>query len=349
MFEPKYVISEKLLDNIRKIAIIITELNYKRFPKVILLEMERNAREVSAYSSTSIEGNPLPLTDVKKILKNTPQNIRNSEREVLNYNKVLIYLNELLNLGQLNMSISLILKIQKGVTEKLLSKYQSGYFRKEPVVVNNPKIRKIVYLPPDYKDVQPLMKDLVDFVESHSSKIDPLILAGIFHKQFVVIHPFVDGNGRTARLATKVLLASMGLDTFNLFSFENYYNNNVSKYFDEVGLIGNYYDLERKIDFTRWLEYFTDGILDELLRVKKILETVSVNPEIELKPHHQKLITYLEKHGYINDLQYSKLVKRAKATRNLDFNKMMKLDVIERFGKGKNTYYKLKITHPTRI
>lgn len=342
MFEPKYAISEKLLGNIRKITVVITELNYKKFPKVILLEMERSAREVSAYSSTSIEGNPLPLTDVKRILKNAPVNARNSEREVLNYNKVLVYLNELLNLGQLKMSTSLILKIQKGITEKLLSKYQNGHFRKEPVVVNNPKLRKVVYLPPDYKDVQPLIKDLVNFVQSHRLKIDSLILAGIFHKQFVIIHPFVDGNGRTARLATKVLLASMGLDTFNLFSFENYYNQNVSKYFEEVGLIGNYYGLEGKIDFTRWLEYFTDGILDELLRVKKILETAGVNPEMELKAHHQKIVSYLEKHGYINDLQYSKLVKRAKATRNLDFNKMMELGFIERFGKGKNTYYKLK-------
>ncbi len=304
--------------------------------------MERSAREVSAYSSTSIEGNPLPLTDVKRILKNAPLAMRNSEREVLNYNKILMHLNELVSLGKLKISTDLILKIQKGVTEKLLSKYHSGHFRKEPVVVHNPKTRKVVYLPPDHKDVQPLMKDLVGFVESHRSKIDPLILAGVFHKQFVVIHPFIDGNGRTARLATKVLLASMGLDTFNLFSFENYYNQNVSKYFEEVGLVGNYYDLDGKIDFTGWLEYFTDGILDELLRVKKILETISINPQTELKIHHQKMVSYLEKHGYVNDLRYSKLVKRAKATRNLDFNHLIELGVIERFGKGKNTYYTLK-------
>ncbi|MCX6733295.1 MAG: Fic family protein [Candidatus Peregrinibacteria bacterium] len=342
MFEPKYVISERLLDNIRKITVITTELNFRKFSKVVLVEMERHAREVSAYSSTSIEGNPLPLTDVKRILKNTPQSIRDSEREVLNYNKILVYLNELLSSGQLKMSIALILKIQKNITDKLLIPLQSGHFRKEPVVVHNPKIGKVVYLPPDYKDVESLMHELIDFITHSAGKIDPLILAGIFHKQFVVIHPFVDGNGRTARLATKVLLASMGLNTFNLFSFENYYNQNVSRYFEEVGLIGNYYDLEGKIDFTHWLEYFTDGIIDELLRVKKILETASMNPGVDLRTHHQKIISYLEKYGYIDDSKYSKLTKRAKSTRNLDFNKMIDLDIIERFGQGKNTYYKLK-------
>lgn len=343
MFKPKYIISEKLLRNIRKITVIITELNFRKFPKVILAEMEKHAREVSAYSSTSIEGNPLPLTDVKRILKNTPHNIRKSEREILNYNKILIHLNKLLSSNKVKMSANLIIKIQKGVTEKLLPQFQTGHFRKEPVVVNNPKLGKIIYLPPDHKDVEPLIHELIDFIEHNTSKIDPLILAGIFHKQFVIIHPFVDGNGRTARLATKILLASMGIDTFSLFSFENYYNQNVSEYFQEVGLVGDYYDLEQEIDFTHWLEYFTDGIIDELLRVKKILEVASINPQINLEIHHRKIISYLEKHGYINNVQYSKLVKRAKATRNLDFNKMMELDIIERFGEGKNTHYKLKI------
>ena len=68
-----------------------------------------------------------------------------------------------------------------------------------------------------------LVNDLFQYVVINKSKIDPLVVAGIFHKQFVIVHPFIDGNGRTTRLATKMLLAGMGLNTFNLFSFENYY------------------------------------------------------------------------------------------------------------------------------
>ena len=66
MFKPKYTITNKLLGNIKRIAEIVTDLNSRSFPKVVLLEMERRAREISAHSSTSIEGNPLPLTEVKK-------------------------------------------------------------------------------------------------------------------------------------------------------------------------------------------------------------------------------------------------------------------------------------------
>jgi len=99
----------------------------------------------------------------------------------------------------------------------------------------------------------------------------------------VLIHPFMDGNGRTTRLATKVLLTQMGLNTFNLFSFENYYNKNVTRYFQYVGERGDYYDLKDKIDFTNWLEYFTEGIIDELLRVQEILPQITTNPANELQ------------------------------------------------------------------
>ncbi len=341
MFDPKYNISQKLLSNIKHIATITNDLNHQKFPQIVLVELEKSAREISAYSSTSIEGNPLPLTEVKKILKSTPKNTRDSEKEVLNYNNILKKLNALVDTQKFTINSKLILDIQKGITKGLIAPHQCGKFRQEPVFVNNPKTGKTIYLPPDHKDAIKLMDELVDYIKKNKSKIDPLILAGIFHKQFVIIHPFVDGTGRTARLTTKMLLAAMGLNTFNLFSFENYYNKNVSKYFEYVGILGDYYEIQEKIDFTAWLEYFTDGIIDELLHVQKILQKESVTPDTELKPYHKKIIDYIEKNGYITDVRYSKLVKRAKATRNIDFNKLIFIGLIQREGKGKNTYYKL--------
>src|SRR3990172_13265823 len=260
MFNPRYTITDRLLANIKRVNALVNELNHRRFPHVVLVELEKVARAVSTYASISIEGNPLPLTEVKKILKSKPAHIRDSEREVLNYNQALQNLNEKLEKAQVKLSLDLILRIQKQVTEGLLPKFESGKLREKPVVVNDPRTRKAIYLPPDAKDVKTLMEDLIELVNSNRNGIDPLILAGIFHKQMVIIHPFMDGNGRTTRLATKVLLFEMGLDTFNLFSFENYYNNNITNYFQNVGVTGNYYDISEKIDFTSWLEYFTGGI-----------------------------------------------------------------------------------------
>lgn len=329
----KYLITPQLLANIKKITALVTELNGKKFPKIILYELERTAREVSAHTSTAIEGNPLPLTEVKKILKNTPKNLRRSEQEVTNYNCAL----KLLEKAPDVFDHQLVLKVHALVTDKLLRPYQTGKYRVEPVVVNNPKTGQTVYLPPDAKDVKILVSKLLAFVNDNQNKLDPLILAGLFHRQFVVIHPFIDGNGRTGRLLTKVLLARMELDTFNLFSFENYYNQDVTRYFQTVGVAGNYYDLT-EIDHTMWLEYFTEGIINELLRVQKILES-KTDHALKLLPHEQKILDFIQKNGQITDRDYAHFTSRAKATRVLDFNKLIKLKLIKRQGKGKNTFY----------
>ncbi len=339
MFQPKYTITNGLLSNIKRVNSLVNELNNRRFPHVVLVELEKIARAVSTYASTSIEGNPLPLTEVKKILKSKPAHIRDSEKEVLNYNQALQGLNKELEEGKIKLSLNLILQIQKQITERLLPKFESGKLREKPVVVNDPRTRKVIYMPPDAKDVRKLIEDLIEFVNSSRNEIDPLILAGIFHKQIVIIHPFMDGNGRTTRLSTKVLLAEMGLNTFNLFSFENYYNQNVTKYFQTVGEFGNYYELVDKIDFTTWLEYFTEGIIDELLRVQKNLPEVGANPETNLQPYHLKILDFIKENGFIADRDYAKLANRAKATRALDFKKLIVLGLISRKGKGKATYY----------
>ncbi len=340
--KPKYVISDILLANIKRITEIIASLNTQRFPGVVMAEFEHRAKELSAYSSTSIEGNPLPLTDVKRILKHRPANIRDSEREVLNYNKALVELDASIKDGKRPFDLPLILRIQKTVTDGLIETHRAGRLRTEPVFVNDPRARQAVYLPPDHGDIPRLMDELLGYVERSDGTVDPLIVAGIFHKQFVIIHPFVDGNGRTARLSTKALLAKMGVDTFNLFSFENYYNRNVTKYFQEVGGLGNYYDIREGIDFTPWLEYFTAGIIDELLRVGKELERATEIPRAELRDYHRKIIAFAKKHGSIADRDYAKLTDRARPTRHLDFRKLISLGIIERTGNGRASRYVIR-------
>ncbi len=342
MLQPHYTITNRLLEHIKRINTLVLELNSSRFSSVVLAVFEKTAQSLSTYASTSIEGNPLPLTEVKKILKSKPAHIRDSEREILNYNQALQDLNQQLNEKSVSLTLDLILHIQKQVTDGLLPKFESGKLRQNSVVVNNPKTHQVAFLPPNAQDVKPLMSELVEYIHQNKGCIDPLILAGIFHKQMVIIHPFMDGNGRTARLATKVLLAQMGLNTFNLFSFENYYNQNVTRYFQTVGEFGDYYELKDKIDFTAWLEYFTEGIIDELLRVQKLLPETESSPQTQLQPHDLKLLDYIKKNGFIADKTYAKLVHRAKPTRTKDFKRLLSLGLIDRKGKGKATYYVLK-------
>ncbi|MDO8609117.1 MAG: hypothetical protein Q7R95_01085 [bacterium] len=65
MFNPKYTITNKLLENIKKITSLVIELNQKRYSKPVLVELLKNAEAISTFASTRIEGNPLPLTECK--------------------------------------------------------------------------------------------------------------------------------------------------------------------------------------------------------------------------------------------------------------------------------------------
>lgn len=336
MFEPKYQLSKILLDNIVRIRNLITQLNDRKLSELVVARFEKDSYAISAYASTSIEGNPIPLTEVRKILKGAPEHIRDTEKEVINYNKALMYLNTLV-LEPRPITTKFICTIQSMVLDGLVDKRKAGRFRADPVVVNDPRKRMIAYIPPNSEEVNALMNELIDYLNKEYDTTDPLILAGIFHKQFVIIHPFMDGNGRTARLITKYLLARMGLDTFQLFSFENYYNQNVTRYFSSVGVFGDYYEISKNINFTDWLIYFTDGIIDELLRVEKLIKDY-ILPE-RLADYERTIIEYIKKHGSISRSDYREMTDRAESTQILDLKRLVDKNIISREGKGRATYY----------
>lgn len=336
MFQPIYTISPQLLDTIKRVAIFVHDLNKRHLPQLVYADLLSDAKVTSTYASTSIEGNPLPITEVRRILKQQPAHIRQSEREVLNYNRVLTELS--VNPAQ-PFTTELILHIHRSVMQALLPAELCGRWRQEPVVVHEPRTGSIVYLPLDHQDMPQLMTELIDFVESERTRLDPLLLAGLFHKQFVVIHPFLDGNGRTTRLATNVLLAGLGINLFHLLSFENYYNQNVARYFQMVGLFGDYYEVAPQLDFTPWLEYFAEGILDELRRLERQLTQRQASPATRVEAHHQLILDYIDQHGLITDRDYAQLTPRAKATRSLDFKRLLDLGLIQRKGSGRSIYY----------
>lgn len=108
--------------------------------------------------------------------------------------------------------------------------------------------------------------------------------------------------------------------------------------------MGNYYDRVGTLDFTAWLEYFAEGILDELLRVEKQLSTHQATPETTVQPYHRVILAHIDQHGFITDKVYAGMTERAKATRTLDFNKLMELSLIVRQGQGRNTHYRRNLT-----
>lgn len=340
MFEPNYHITAKLLEHVRRSGVLLAELRHRPLSGVVRMDFVQEARALSAHTSTRIEGNPLPLTEVRRLLKSRPQELKAAQREVMNYNEALGYLYDKIGQGDGQITLYTLLQIHALVMNGLEEEEMVGRFRQEPVVVNDPRRGVPVFWPPDHKDVQRLVDDLLAFAKEKTGRLDPLIVAGLFHRQFVLVHPFLDGNGRTARLATKLLLAELGVDTFPLFSFENFYSRDITRYFQFVGAVGDYYDVVKEMDHTEWLEYFSEGVVDELARVLRELELSGQRFESRLSPWHHAILDHIRAHGYITDPDYAAITSRAKATRALDFRRLLDLGLIERHGKGRATHYR---------
>src|SRR6185436_16429486 len=128
-------------------------------------------------------------------------------------------------------------------------------------VIRDSSTGTIVYMPPESKDVQNLMRDLVAWIKESGDLPCPVI-AGIAHYQFATIHPYYDGNGRTARLLTTLVLHLGGYDLKGLYSLEEYYARNLGAYYEaiSIGESHNYYMGRALADITKWVEYFVDGM-----------------------------------------------------------------------------------------
>ena len=117
----------------------------------------------------------------------------------------------------------------------------------------------IVYLPPEATDVPGLMAALVGWFKSAEKEQLPApVAAGLMHYQFVTIHPYYDGNGRTARLLATLILSRAGYGLNGFLSLEEHHARDLEAYYHSLAVHPhhNYYEGRAEADLTPWLEYF---------------------------------------------------------------------------------------------
>lgn len=158
------------------------------------------------YNSNNIEGNTLTLVETKVILEQGLTISGKSLREhfeVVNHKKAIDYLESLVDRSSEMRSIDL-LKLHELVLTNIIDDH-AGRLRTGMV-----RITGANFTPPNARLVPELLDALIVFVNQHVDMMDPILLATIFHHRFVWIHPFIDGNGRTVRLAMNLLLMRIG-------------------------------------------------------------------------------------------------------------------------------------------
>lgn len=222
---------------------------------------------------------------------------------------------------------------------------EPGRYRKVQNYVVNSLTGEIIYTPPPPSRVPKLMKEFIRWLNQETS-ISPVLMAGIAQYQFVDIHPFLDGNGRTARLLCTLILYQNGYDFKRLFSLSEYYDKNRRAYYDAIQSVR-----DNDMDMTFWLEYFTDGLKNQLVEVK-IKGEIAIKKEViiekakrlNLNERQQEILLYLveEKRASVEKiLQKFNFVRR---TVQRDLSKLVSLGIIKEVAKSKTDptkYYEL--------
>lgn len=260
-FEPNYIITAKVMSCLMRIEAAKEKVLHLPLTPTVLSSLRETARLYTTHYSTMIEGNRLDPDQIEVILKHEDHfpGRQRDEYEVKGYYAALT---------QVEKSAAQAVK----VTEKMIKRLHAlvmgegrtnikpTEYRDGQNVIRDGRTKAIVYMPPEAKDTPVLMHSMVSWI--NSAKLPCPLVAAIAHYQFATIHPYYDGNGRTARLLTTLILHLGGYDLKGLYSLEEYYARNLDAYYEaiSIGKSHNYYMGRAESDITRWLEYFVGGM-----------------------------------------------------------------------------------------
>lgn len=245
----------------------ITTIEENRFslktielPPVTKNRLRKNSKKKSSYASNKIEGNPLTEAQANEAMeRDEHKHFLKPEQEVRNYFLALNLLEEKLKTKE-PFSKELLLEVQ-AIVEKGASKEKIGLRGAMPpgmlFAVYDSESGAPEYIPPEYSEIPTLLDELVEYVNTTDDH--PLIIAAVVHYQLVTIHPFEDGNGRTARLMSGYILDYYGYGFNGIGSLEEYFAYDPDEYYSslQMGLPALYYSGRENPPHPEiWINYF---------------------------------------------------------------------------------------------
>ena len=285
---PPFEITNYMLDLTASIMKKIGQLdNYRDLNKMPVLRRENRIRSI--HSSLAIEANSLSLEQVKDVINGKTVIGKQKEiQEVKNAYEAYDMIEEMNPY-----SLKDLLKIH-GVLTHLTVK-DSGTFRKGSEGVFDGDI--CIHVCPKPEMVPTLMQQLFDWMKRNRDEIHPLILSSVFHYEFVFIHPFSDGNGRTARLWQNIILSHWE-EIFAYVPIESQVREYQKEYYDSISICNSQ---GKSTIFVEFMLKMIDETLDNLIvstsretsfvgpYVKKLLEIMEDQPPMSSKELMEKL------------------------------------------------------------
>lgn len=347
MFKPNYRITDKIMNHLTEIAVAREIVEKARLVPKWELSLRREALIHSAHSSTHIEGNSLSLEEVSRLaIGREVSAIRKDKQEVLNYLEVLTDLQKYV--PREKFEEKQILKIHKNVVKGTLNRStDEGVFRSRQVVVgykDSDGRTVVTFRPPDTKDVPKKVQAFLAWLNfGETNAINPVIVGGITHYEWVRIHPFIDGNGRTARVLATIIFLMRGFDSKRFFALDDYYDSDRMAYYEALKTVQ-----PQTLDMTQWLEYFCEGVAVSVNRVKEKVLALSKDKratgsleQVSLTRRQMQIVETISRNGKITSREMQKMFKITAQAVHKEMKKLLDMGVVRLVGSGRSAHYEL--------
>jgi len=328
MYIPKYTITTEILKNIGLVEAAREVIENAPLVPMWEKKFQDEAKVKAAHYGTSLEGNDLTMGEAKVIVEGAINSVDEASeagvvarerdvQEVINYRNVLDFItragpsNPRIPEGQdgFEYTKELLWEIHRLVTEKLIPKDEAGEYRQAQVVLKNSVTGEVGFRPPGHLEVPFLIDDFLRWLNSDFGRHEhPVLRAGVTHYVLAAVHPFTEGNGRTARAFATMVLFEEGYDIKRFFALEEYFDRHAEEYFGALMEVSNQSLRLESRDITPWLMVFTKALAMELTRIKEKIRELSVDiqikkrqgKQVQLSERQMKMVEYLNANGQIN-------------------------------------------------
>ena len=339
-FNPHFHITNKMANDLTQIERVKGFLEAAVLSEDWISEMQNRALVLEAHHTTHIEGTTLTLEQSEQILsgQKLADADPNDTQELMNYRDAFDLVSHYLGSGD-PVTEALIREIHKRLVDNVRGNSASpDEYRKLQNYVVNSITKEVIYTPPPVYEINIMMQELVDYINA-TAEVHPVLISGIAQFQLVHIHPFLDGNGRTARLLSTLCLYRKGYDFKRLFTISEFYDRNRTNYYKAIQSVR-----ENKMDLTVWLEYFTGALASQMQEIRKRGESI-IRSDVLSKRHHlskrqTKSLQYMIEHGQLTIKDFEGIYPDVnRRTLQRELKELLELKIISSSGVTKNVVY----------
>lgn len=318
-------------------------------PKEYESYFQESAHYVSAHTSTAIEGNPLGEEEAMLVLVEGPDPNQPMQVEKVNLDEAYELMTQLATDQGTRIDEGIIRTVNSIVLKGLPTSQarNRGKYRPGPSLILDPSSREIRYRPPPSAWIAELMKSFIDDIEDWRSKLPGPISAALTHFGLISIHPFEDGNGRTARLIADMLLNLTGNSADGMISVSQVIHQRLGDYY-RVLRESQGENFSEEVDVTEFVKFHTNAlgeaaaVLEEkAVRFRRIRDGFATDMKGVLNDRQVAGFMFMIDIGRISSSRFARLTESSQPTALADLNSLVDQDLAVKEGAGKNTRYRL--------